>query len=156
MTAQGIIHAGCVARRERGGWSAALLTGRPGVGKSDLMLRLIERGWRLVADDRVRLWRCGGAVYGRAPDTLAGLIEVRGLDVARLPRRELARIDLVVACLEGSDPLDRLPEPETERLEGVSVSRVALHALQASAPRKVELALARAVRRFDSGAGRTI
>jgi HPr kinase/phosphorylase len=51
-----IIHAGCVARRQNGSWSAVLLTGRAGVGKSDLMLRLVERGWSLVADDRVRLW----------------------------------------------------------------------------------------------------
>lgn len=151
-----VVHAGCVARRQDGGWSGVLLTGRPGAGKSDLMLRLVERGWSLVADDRVKLWSADGAVYGRAPETLAGLIEVRGVDVARLHRRDLARLGLVVACLSGETPLERLPEPRTETLAGVVLPRFALHALEASAPAKVELALAQTGRRFDSGAGRTI
>lgn len=151
-----VVHAGCVARRRSGRWSAVLLSGWPGSGKSDLALRLIDRGWSLVADDRVRLWSSGGALYGRAPETLAGLIEVRGVDIAPLPRRELARIELVVACLPGDDPLDRLPEPETQTLAGVTLPRLALHPLEASAPHKVELALARGGRGFDSAAGGTI
>ena len=151
-----IIHAGCVARRQNGSWSAVLLTGRAGVGKSDLMLRLVERGWSLVADDRVRLWTADGALYGRAPETLAGLIEVRGIDVARLHRREMARIGLLVACLPPETALERIPEPRTETLSGVAVPRYALHALEASAPAKVELALAQAGRRFDSSAHGTI
>ncbi len=150
------VHAGCVARRQGGSWSGVLLTGPPGAGKSDLMLRLVERGWSLLADDRVRLWTTGGVLYGRAPETLAGLIEVRGLDVARLLRRELTRIGLVAACLPHGAAFERLPEPRTETLAGVELPRLDLNALEPSAPRKLELALARAGRRLDSGAGGTI
>jgi hypothetical protein len=81
---------------------------------------------------------------------------VRGVDVARLHRREMARIGLVVACLPADAPLERLPEPGTVTLAGVAIPRYALHALQSSAPAKVELALAQAGRRFDSGAHGTI
>jgi hypothetical protein len=46
-------HASCAARMGEGGFDAVLLLGTSGSGKSDLLLRLIDRGWALVADDQV-------------------------------------------------------------------------------------------------------
>ena len=53
------VHATCVALRQGKTWRAVLLRGPSGAGKSDLALRLIETGWRLVADDQTELSRQG-------------------------------------------------------------------------------------------------
>ena len=138
-----IVHAGFVARRVGSDWAGALITGASGSGKSDLTLRLLARGWRLVADDRVRLWTSGGRLYGRAPEALAGLVEARGLDIVSLPRLEVAPVSLAADCLAADAPLERLPEPATAEFLGVPVARIAVRALEPSAPLKLELALAR-------------
>lgn len=84
--------------------AGVLLEGAAGAGKSTLALELISRGHALVADDAVELRRpAPGIVLGRAPATLAGFLEARGLGVldvrgmhgARALRRQ-ARLDLVV------------------------------------------------------------
>ena len=142
-----IVHAGCVARRTPGGWTGVLLFGPSGVGKSDLALRLIAQGWSLVADDRVQLWAAADQLYAKAPPALAGLIEVRGVDVLPVRRRELARVALVVRCVAPDAELDRIPERAREVLAGATVEHVVLRPREASAPAKVEFAFARALAR---------
>ncbi|MBW3558629.1 MAG: hypothetical protein KY446_05385 [Proteobacteria bacterium] len=134
-----------MARRTSAGWAGVLLTGRSEVGKSDLMLRLIEGGWSLVADDRVQLWASSGRLYAKAPPTLARLVEVRGVDVLAVGWRELTRVALVVHCVGSDIELDRIPDRARQTLAGVAVERTVLRPLEASAPAKVELALARAL-----------
>ena len=143
-----ILHAGCVTRPRGGDSTGVLIMGPSGSGKSDLMLRLVSRGWRLVADDRAHVWASGGRLYARAPDPVAGLIEVRGLDVARLARREVTPVRLLVVCIAPEEPLDRIPERRSERFDGLEVERLEVRALEASAPLKVELALARQGKQF--------
>ncbi|MGH6718667.1 MAG: HPr kinase/phosphorylase [Alphaproteobacteria bacterium] len=128
-------HATCVAL----GPAGVLIRGPSGRGKSDLALRLIDGGARLVADDRVALARVGAAVAASAPDTLAGLLEVRGLGIVRLPRRRRALLGLVVDLVEGTVP--RWPRTGTCSILGVRLRRIALDGRDASAPAKVRLAL---------------
>jgi HPr kinase/phosphorylase len=78
-----IVHASCVALGQKG----VLLLGISGSGKSDLALRLIHDGWRLVADDRTVLTLEKGALKAAAPAAIRGLIEVRGLGIVHLPAR---------------------------------------------------------------------
>ena len=137
-----IVHAGCAAIRLRQGWAGVLITGPSGSGKSDLTLRLLARGWRLVADDRAQLWTSGGKLYAKAPEALAGLVEARGLDVVTLPRLEVAAVALVAECVPAAEALERLPEQGTVAIRGVEVARVRMRALEPSAPLKLELALA--------------
>lgn len=137
-----IVHAGCLARRLNGGWRGVLITGPSGAGKSDLALRLMERGWALVADDRVRLWTSGRVLWGRAPDTLHGRLEARGVGVGRETATLLARLVLNAHC-EATE--ERLPEPSTEPWLGVLLPRVRLAPLEASAPAKIERALSQAM-----------
>ena len=80
MSASILLHATAVAIDGR----AVLLRGPSGSGKSDLALRLIDAGARLVADDQSELSRRGDVLMVRAPATIAGLIEVRGLGILRL------------------------------------------------------------------------
>ena len=108
-----------------------LLLGAPGAGKSDLLLRLLDHGYALVADDRVEI--AGGVA--RAPAALAGLMEVRGLGILRLPFLPEARLALAVAL--SATPADRLPEPELQH--GLPLVRI--DPAQPSAPARVTAAL---------------
>ena len=152
-----IVHAGCVARQVRGVWAGVLVTGGSGTGKSVLILRLMERGWSMIGDDRVHLWASAGRLYAKAPDTLAGLIEARGIDVFPQRRRELAPVRLVVACVDPEFPLQRIPKRGVETLMDVKVEGIGLRALEASARAKVELAVSRkGAGAFDSAPLRPI
>ena len=109
-----------------------LLTGPPGSGKSDLLLRLLARGFLLVADDRVDI----SGLVAQPPATLAGLLEVRGLGIMRLPYQPSAPLVLVVE-LSSSPP--RLPEPARHPMLDLPLLR--LDAAQPSAPERLALAL---------------
>jgi serine kinase of HPr protein (carbohydrate metabolism regulator) len=135
-----IRHAGLLALRLDGDWGGALIEGPSGSGKSDLALRALDAGWSLVADDRTLLWACEGRLYGRAPDSLAGFIEARGLGVLPAPGRLHVEIRLIVRCI-GPGAVDRLPEDQAETLLGVTLPLVRLAALEASATAKLGRAL---------------
>lgn len=139
MRFQGQIHASCAAR-DGGG---VLLLGPSGCGKSDLLLRLLDHGFSLVADDRVEV------VDGiaRPPAALAGLLEVRGLGIVRLPHVE-ARLALAVA-LGPAGP--RLPEPA--RHASLDLPQVGVDPASPSAPARVALALDCALGRVVQLAG---
>ncbi len=137
-----IRHAGLIARRCRGRWLGALIQGASGQGKSDLMLRTLDAGWSMVADDRVLVWASGGRLFGRAPDALAGLMEIRGLGVMPFPALRFCEIGLSAACLPAAR-IERMPEPETLTIVGVALRHIRVAALEASAPAKLAYALTR-------------
>lgn len=109
-----------------------LLIGPPGSGKSDLILRLLGRGFELVADDQVDI--ADGTAS--APAALAGLLEARGLGIVRLPYVRQAHLALVI---ELGQPDDRLPFPATH--EGLGLPLVRLDGFTSSAADRVILAL---------------
>jgi HPr kinase/phosphorylase len=119
---------------------AVLLRGPSGTGKSDLALRLIDAGARLVADDQSELYRDAETVRVRAPATIAGLIEVRGLGIMRLDPLESARLALIADLLP-SEGLERLPQRRTEAILGIAIPVIALAPFEASAPAKLRVAL---------------
>jgi serine kinase of HPr protein (carbohydrate metabolism regulator) len=136
-----IRHAGLVALRLDGMWRGALIEGPSGAGKSDLALRAVEAGFRLVADDRVTVWASGGALFGRAPDPIAGLIEGRGLGVLIEPSVAFAQVVLAVACAGSGEAIERMPEPRRIDIAGISVCRLQIDPFEGSAPAKLRRAL---------------
>ncbi len=120
------------------GGRAALLTGASGAGKSDLALRLIDRGAILVADDQVELRVRDGSLIASPPATIAGRMEVRGVGIVTLP---FANDVPVAHVFDLETAPDRLPEPQTRVIEGVSVPVSALDPREISAPLKLELLL---------------
>lgn len=122
------IHASAVLA----GAAGVLIRGPAGAGKSRLALALIAAGKtgvlpfaRLVADDRVRLEAAHGRVLASAPEELAGLIEVRGAGIRRVPFEAVARLDLVVD-LAAADA-ERLPPNDARaRICGIVLPRLAL------------------------------
>ena len=139
MTAHPPVHATAVAVRRRGVWKAVLILGRSGAGKSDLGLRLIDKGWRLVSDDYTRVWASGSALYAAAPETIAGRIEARGVGIVTASTWPVARVVLAVEAEEA--PSERLPEPAARMIAGVAVPLLTLDLKQASAVAKVAVAL---------------
>ena len=128
------IHASCAAREGQG----VLLLGPPGSGKSDLLLRLLDHRFSLVADDQVEV--VDG--FARPPAALAGLLEVRGLGILRLPHVAPVRLALAVGMGAG----DRLPHPA--RHPGTGLPLVMVDPAQPSAA-------ARTGRALDCALGRT-
>jgi serine kinase of HPr protein (carbohydrate metabolism regulator) len=131
------IHASCVAAAEGG----VLILGASGQGKSDLALRLMDRGATLVADDRCDVWHAEGVLWCRPPEALAGKIEVRGIGIVERPWTAPAPLALAVRL---ADRYDRMPAAgEVEMVAGHALPALRLSALEASAPIKVMIALER-------------
>jgi len=133
------IHASCAARDGHG----VLILGPPGAGKSDLLLRLLGHGFALVADDRV----CIEHGVASAPGPLAGLLEVRGLGIVRLPF--VQRAELALAVELGAAP--RMPAPALH--PETALPLVAVDPALCSAPARVAMALDCALRRVGQVAG---
>jgi HPr kinase/phosphorylase len=136
MTGPLLLHATSVAIDGH----AVLLRGAPGSGKSDLALRLIDAGARLIADDQSELSRRGDAIIVSAPAPIAGLIEVRGVGIVRLDVLAEAPVALI-ADLVPADKIERLPEPQTETILGLALPLIALSPFEPSASAKLRLAL---------------
>jgi len=123
------IHASAVLAGPR----AVLIRGPSGSGKSALAYALIQAGTsgllpftRLVGDDRVHLEASHGRLLVRPAAALAGLIEIRGLGIRRVPFEPLAAVGLLVD-LAAADA-GRMPEPSDSSLEGVVLPRLAVAA----------------------------
>jgi serine kinase of HPr protein (carbohydrate metabolism regulator) len=121
------------------GGRGVLLRGESGRGKSDLALRLIERGASLVSDDYTEVRREGRHLLARAPATIAGKIEMRGVGILDVP----AAADIPLCLVADLDHApERLPDgPGEAAILDTLVPAVALAALEASAPLKLEAAL---------------
>ena len=139
------------------GRAAALLRGPSGSGKSDLALRFLFLARRgpaalepptLVADDQVQLKRDGNRILVKAPASIRGRIEVRGVGIVEVKSHPDAELALVVDLVSPED-VPRMPEgDDVARLLGVDVPLVRLAPWEASAPIKLAVALARARRAY--------
>ena len=132
------IHASCVAV----GGHGVLLLGTSGAGKSDIALMLLDAGAQLVADDRTILFVKKGLLHARAPDSIKGLLEIRGVGIVHRPSR-MARVRLAVQL--GKEDA-RLPEPLLYRQLGCEVPEIRLDPRIASTPARIRAALQAFVR----------
>ena len=117
---------------------AVMIEGASGSGKSDLALRLIDRGAALVSDDQTLVVRSGKTLLARAPTKIAGRIEVRGIGILSMAHIDDVPVGLLVR-VDGA--VERMPERRARRIAGIDVRQFAVDPFHASAPIKVELAL---------------
>ncbi|HXA71186.1 MAG TPA: HPr kinase/phosphatase C-terminal domain-containing protein [Stellaceae bacterium] len=136
-----LVHGTTVALEGEG----VLLRGPSGGGKSDLALRLIDGGARLIADDQTELARVADGLLARSPASIAGRMEVRGIGILRVPTVPSALLRLVID-LVAPDRVERLPEPQFCDYLQCSLPLLALAPFEASAPAKIRLALASLVK----------
>jgi HPr kinase/phosphorylase len=166
------LHATTIAVQLRSGWVAAAIRGPSGSGKSDLALRclaqplntlfstsVIARDAQLVADDRTDVTVTGDAppycLTARAPSSIAGLLEVRGLGILTVPYVSEARLVLVVD-LVGPTAIPRFPAYNTLALASLEdpttasrtpivadLPQIVIDPFAASSPTKLMLALVR-------------
>lgn len=153
MHEEALIHGTCLAI----GGEGVLLVGKPGAGKSDLALRLIDqpgsglsgrlREAELVADDQVVIRRTGDALVASAPASLKGKLEIRGLGIAELAVAAETRLRLAVRLTPSSE-IERLPDLPAARMEilGLALPLILLDPQNASAPARLRAALEQFVR----------
>ncbi len=112
-----------------------LFVGQSGIGKSECVLDLVERGHRLVADDLVIARRRGTDVLiGRAHDLQRHHMEIRGVGLVDIPSifgiravRQQKRIEVVVQLEEWNQdaPVDRTGlDAETTTILDVELPKV--------------------------------
>ena len=131
------VHASTVALDGR----AVLITGPSGSGKSDLALRMLDRGFTLVSDDQTIVKKDGSRLIASAPPTIAGKLEIRGIGIVEMQRSENVPVALIV---ELTSEIQRMPDDSRERpILGVRVPLITIDAMTASAPSKVAIALDR-------------
>jgi serine kinase of HPr protein (carbohydrate metabolism regulator) len=137
MLSSETVHASSVAMDGR----AVLITGPSGSGKSDLALRLLDRGFTLVSDDQTIVRRDGDRLIASAPPNIAGKLEIRGIGIIDMETATDVPVALVVQL---TSEIERLPDDRRDRpVLGVRVPLVSVDALTASAASKVALALDR-------------
>jgi serine kinase of HPr protein (carbohydrate metabolism regulator) len=131
------LHMSCVAS----GGRAVLIAGPSGSGKSDLALRLIDRGFTLVSDDRTLVRKDGERLIACAPAAIRGKLEIRGIGIVDMESTDDIPVALVVDL---TTDMQRLPDDGRERvILGSGVPLVTVDAMTASAPSKVAIALDR-------------
>jgi serine kinase of HPr protein (carbohydrate metabolism regulator) len=131
------IHASTVAIDGR----AVLIMGPSGSGKSDLALRLLDRGFALVSDDQTIVKKSGTRLTASAPPTIRGKLEIRGVGIVTMDQIDDQPVALIV---ELTSDIQRLPDDSRERpLMGIPVPLISVDAMAASAASKVALALDR-------------
>jgi serine kinase of HPr protein (carbohydrate metabolism regulator) len=131
------LHASTVALEGR----AVVIMGPSAAGKSDLALRLLDRGFTLVSDDRTVVKRDGDRLIASAPPNIAGKLEIRGIGIVEMETVNDVPIALLV---ELTSEIQRLPDENRERpVLGIKLPLISIDAMTASAPSKVALALDR-------------
>jgi HPr kinase/phosphorylase len=114
-----------------------LIVGRSGIGKSECVLDLVERGHRLVADDLVYVSRRGNDVLiARGHELQRHHMEIRGIGIVDIPAlfgirsiRQQKRIEVVVRLVDWNekDAYDRTGlESEMIEVLGVTIPQVTI------------------------------
>ncbi len=113
-----------------------LLSGASGSGKSDLALRIMDAGGSLISDDYTDLAVVNNQLIGSPPDTIKGMMEVRGVGLLLVPYLRTARLDVMVMC-DSKESIERLPQVIHTEIEGIKLRQLRLYPFESSAVAKL-------------------
>ena len=170
MPRQLLLHANCVAQLVNGKWRGILLRGPSGSGKSDLSLRLLSVGWRLVADDQCVIEPCADlnppldsstdhnlhsnattdVIIARCPPAIRGLMEIRGVGLMPVNSLDSAQI-MAIFDLVPHEFVERYPDNKinSESFFGSDLPKWSLCGFDASAVAKIEFILRNCLKFYD-------
>jgi HPr kinase/phosphorylase len=136
MSSQLILHATSLVFCGQG----LLLRGPSGSGKSDLALRLMDEGGTLISDDNSIMSVEQGVLYATAPATTAGMLEIRGVGLVRVPHVEKTPIAYCLDCV-ALEQVPRMPDKAVVDITGISVPLFKIYPFEASAVAKIRTLL---------------
>ncbi|MBT6330605.1 MAG: serine/threonine protein kinase [Kordiimonadaceae bacterium] len=131
-----LYHASCV---ELGG-KGILIEGPSGSGKSDLSLRLIDAGAKLVSDDYVDIRNENGTLVGYGPPNIEGMLEIRGIGLLKTDYIKSSPLYLTLE-LTPRDEIERLPEADFFEMDDVRIPYYKFDAFSVSAIAKITMLL---------------
>lgn len=119
------MHASFVVWKKKG----ILFRGKSGSGKSELALKFIEnKNAVLVADDIVLLENRKNKLFGKVPENIAGLLEIRNVGISNYKYIPEAEISLLVNLVQTKQNLERFPKNKYENILGVEIPAIDLYA----------------------------
>ena len=128
-------HATSVVLEENG----IMILGKPGSGKSDLALRLIDNGATLVSDDLTICKKIGENIFLFSTEEIRGLLEVREIGIITVPYVEKVRLKMITELTNNDN--ERLPKPKSVKILGVRIPKLNINGKNPSAVAKVKLKL---------------
>ena len=132
------IHTTCVNLNGKG----VLILGAPGSGKSDLALRLIRHcGAKLVSDDRTDIQISENKIIAHTPSKIAGLLEVRGIGIQKMPYLETTEVNLAIELVKDFKDVPRLPDEMIYEIGGIKIPCIKLYPFEVSATDKIVIKL---------------
>ena len=129
-------HASCVEIEGKG----IVIFGPSGSGKSDLAIRLIDAGGKLVSDDYVTITNEGNVLYAYPAPNIEGMIEMRGVGLIKLSYLKISTLVLALNLVTDKD-IERLPEKNTFRINKAIIPLYNFNAFSVSAIAKIKLLL---------------
>lgn len=135
-----LIHASCVQFLSKG----LLIVGPSASGKSDLSLRLMDEGAKLVSDDQVLVTveqsEHHSKLRAEAPEKIKGLIELRGYGIIPVPHDLFTYLDLVIE-LKPFKELERLSYLHSHWILGCSLPKMMVDAAWPSSVSRIKVVL---------------
>lgn len=123
------IHATTISYKNKG----IMIIGESGSGKSDLALRMImQKGAKLVADDRSEIDIKKGKIYAQCPDNIKNMIEVRGIGIMSMKAKKRTAVNLVVELVDDIKKIERMPQKETFFFADATVEKIKLYPFEVS------------------------
>ncbi len=120
--------------------SAVLIRGASGCGKSDLSLRLIDKGAILISDDQTIAVKKNGDIILNAPETILGKIEIRGFGILNIDYIKDTALKLIID-LYPINEIERMPIESYNEILGVKIPILQLNAFEISAVEKINMIL---------------
>ena len=116
-----------------------LIKGKPGYGKSDLALRLIDSGATLISDDLTICKKIGDYLYLYPHSKTKGLLEVREIGIMTVPYVENIKLTLVVELVE--EEFERIPGMMSCSILGMKFPKIKIFGKSSSAVAKIKIKL---------------